>query len=112
MMGISGVIETNFSVGEFQDGTQEEMIPRYNRVWDATDYTIRYNNEVQVITNLFIQPNQTQGVCPGYGQPCNDTINCVEGRTYMESGVETGRCVQYDRNLNLKTCEIRGIVSC
>ena len=106
---------TNFKLDDFQDGTPRELIPRYNRVWEPIDYMIKDQNEVQVITNLFIEPNQTQGKCPGHVHSCNDTINCKEERTSafetMELGVETGHCVQDDRYHNQSTCEIIGIVS-
>ena len=106
---------TNFRLDDFQDGTPSELIPRYNRVWEPIDYTIKDQNEVQVITNLFIIANQTQGTCPGYSNFCNDTVKCEKGKTStfnaMQSGVQTGDCVQDDRYHNQSTCEIKGIVS-
>ena len=62
---------------------------------------------------MFILSNQTQGICPGYIQFCNDTIKCEQGKTntfeIMQTGVQTGRCVQDDRMENRMTCEIKGI---
>lgn len=105
---------TNFAVNDFQDGTIKEMIPLYNREWEPYDYMFKEQNEVQVITNLFILANQTQGLCPGYGNFCNDTIKCKINRTNVfagiQSGILTGRCVKDDRYQyqNQSTCEIRG----
>ena len=116
---MDGLFQTNFSHDEFVEGTPEELIPSYNRVWEPIDYIFKSPNVVEVSTNLFILANQTQGVCPGHGNYCNETIPCKKGRISgyngAQTGIETGNCIPDDspngKLYNLSTCEKRGIVS-
>lgn len=67
---------------------------------------------------MFLILNQTQGVCPGYGNYCNETVPCqkwrLSGYGGAQAGIETGRCVlddsPNDKLYNLSTCKIKGVV--
>ncbi|KAG8514949.1 P2X purinoceptor 4 [Galemys pyrenaicus] len=80
------------------------------RIWDVADYVIpaQEENSLFIMTNMIVTTNQTQGLCPEVPEKttmCDSDANCTTGSTSTHSnGVQTGRCVQF--NKTLKTCEV------
>ncbi|NXC42436.1 P2RX7 protein, partial [Penelope pileata] len=82
-----------------------------SRIWDAAEYTIPTQaslNSFFVMTNVIRTENQRHETCPEYPFAkaiCSSDKSCESGSVDIRSnGVQTGRCVHYNRTL--KTCEI------
>ncbi|KAG8597725.1 hypothetical protein GDO81_002369 [Engystomops pustulosus] len=81
------------------------------RIWDVADYVLpaQQENAFFVMTNLILTPNQTQGRCPELPDTstvCISDQNCTLDYVGTHSnGVQTGRCVAYDKSV--KTCEVK-----
>jgi hypothetical protein len=126
-------IETNYSADDFNNNyVKSEEWSLYNRLWDDVDFVFEFPDEVQIITNVVITPNQTQSLCPDnpytdtyYTDPSYKTVlcspdnnTCVNGRPTF-TGVQTGECVEADfpREVapdsgiwhNVTTCQIKGM---
>uniref|UniRef100_A0A8C5LJL8 P2X purinoceptor n=1 Tax=Leptobrachium leishanense TaxID=445787 RepID=A0A8C5LJL8_9ANUR len=82
-----------------------------NWIWDTSEYTIPYpgGNSFFVITNIVKTENQVQGLCPEFPNRktiCSRDDICKKAYADPQSnGIQTGRCIQFNRTL--KTCEIR-----
>lgn len=124
---IRDTIETSYSADDF-DGNYVKPYEwsLYNRLWDDVDFVFESSDEVQVMTNVVITPNQTKSLCPDnpYTDPYYNTVlclpnnnTCIKGRiTY--TGVQTGKCVEGDFPKedesgvwhNVTTCQVRGLI--
>jgi hypothetical protein len=124
---IRWTVETNYSEEDFNGNyVKPDEWPLYNRFWDDVDFVFESSDEIQVMTNVVITPNQTQSLCPDnpYTDPYhNNTVlcdpnnnTCVKGRTTY-TGVQTGECVEGDFPKkdasgvwhNVSTCQVKGM---
>jgi hypothetical protein len=61
---MTGGFQTNFTDDDFNIYVTPQERINYNRQWDYTDYGFEFPNQIQIMTNVVITPNQTQTVCP------------------------------------------------
>ncbi len=122
---VTAGFRTNFTDDDFNFYVTPYERINYNQLWDYTDYAFEFPNEIQIISNLVITPNQTQTVCPEHPGPdpelsdsiCDPKNNtCVNG-VMRPHGVQTGNCVPSDFPLRDEygnwryghNCEISGM---
>jgi len=116
-------ITTNYSGENFNGNyVRPHEWSLYNRQWDNVDFVFESPDEVQIMTNVVITPNQTQSICPN--NPYIDDVICDHNNNTCDNGevtytgVQTGECVAADfprkdeKGIwrNVSTCQIRGII--
>jgi hypothetical protein len=126
VLNIGGSFQTNYTEEDFDTNyVKPEEFQNYNKVWDnpsfVSKFTFKSSQEIEVMTNVVITPNQTLSKCPGTplvpGSKCDPKNNtCIEGKI-TSHGIQTGSCVKADFpyspkygvwQRNVSTCQIRG----
>ncbi|KAL6042308.1 hypothetical protein STEG23_012794 [Scotinomys teguina] len=102
---VKGIAEVTEKVME--DGVMTSL----HSVFDTADYTFPLQgNSFFVMTNFLKSEGQEQKLCPEYpsrGAQCDSDRRCKKGWMDPHSrGIQTGKCIPYDKNRKEKTCEV------
>jgi hypothetical protein len=103
-ISVVGRFETNFSKEQFKPHVTEEEINFYNRYWYPSEFAPHVGlNDVFIITNVIISPNQYLSKCPQDPKDifaiCNPSSNNCNHSPYEDKlkifskPIKTGKCV-------------------